>query len=160
MPDPDDTWNLSACKWHCPFWDKTHCPSLWVKSQHDVHEEILRALTADNALRTAEIQLRMQTALESKQAELATKEVELHAVIKEILEPTVKPRGFMHSQPSQPAAKVKSGWLNKMCALLGAIQTVDHERMESLVALCSSCILNGIQNCVSCTHVFSSYIVS
>ena len=61
-------------------------------------------------------------------------QIELQEVTKQILEPVPKMRGYMHVPPGAQPVKVKSGWMNNMVALLGAIHTADSERMELLVA--------------------------
>lgn len=125
--------DLSKVEWRCPFWEESACPSIFVYNIHTMHENSIRELNQES------VTLRLQhlATLKSKDEELARLSAELEAVKAEILTPTSKPRGYMHANPSQ----TKSGWFNKMVALLGAVQTGDHTRFEELTKMRLSYIL-------------------
>jgi hypothetical protein len=96
--------------------------NLYIKHQNAIRE-----------LQEESITLRAQHAqvLKHKDEELARSAAEVASVTSEVLSPTVKPRGYMHAKPSQ----TKSGWFNKMVAVLGAIQTSNHDRLGELVKM-------------------------
>lgn len=123
-------WFNGIVQWHCPFWQSDVCPSIWVCSNSDKHYAELQMCNAH--------QLALEGTIKSLQETLdrerVNAQIELQEVTKQILEPVSKMRGYMHVPPGAQPIKVKSGWMNKMVALLGAIQTADSERMELLVA--------------------------
>jgi hypothetical protein len=121
---------LPLVQWHCPFWQSDICPSMWVASNYEKHKQELNMCDE----RQRALEAAMQSLKEAAEAERVNAQVELQAVTKQILQPSVKSRGYMHVRPGAPAVQVKSGWMNKMVALLGAIQTADTDRMELLVA--------------------------
>jgi hypothetical protein len=124
--------DLSKIEWRCPWWETTAQPSIFVNSIYTLHQNAIRDLQQES------VTLRLQHSheLKSKDEEVARCAAELQSVTSEILSPTVKPRGYMHANPSQ----TKSGWFNKMVAVLGAIQTGNHARLEALVKLSLSCV--------------------
>jgi hypothetical protein len=103
---------------------------MWVASNYEKHNQELNMCDE----RQRALEAAMKSLKEAAEAERVNAQVELQAVTKEILQPPVKSRGYMHVRPGAPAVQVKSGWMNKMVALLGAIQTADTDRMELLVA--------------------------
>ncbi len=121
---------MPLVQWHCPFWQSDVCPSIWVCSNSDKHYAELQMCNAH--------QLALEGTIKSLQETLdrerVNAQIELQEVTKQILEPVSKMRGYMHVPPGAQPIKVKSGWMNKMVALLGAIHTADSERMELLVA--------------------------
>jgi hypothetical protein len=103
---------------------------MWVASNYEKHDQELNMCDE----RQRALEAAMKSLKEAAEAERVNAQVELQAVTKEILQPSVKSRGYMHVRPGALAVQVKSGWMNKMVALLGAIQTADTDRMELLVA--------------------------
>ena len=122
--------DLSKVEWRCPFWETSAQPGIFVNSLDTLHKSIVRELQDESVT----LRLQHSATLKSKDEEIARCVAELQAVSSEILIPTVKPRGYMHANPSQ----TKSGWFNKMVALLGALQTGNQARFEDLVKVCLS----------------------
>ena len=117
-------------EWRCPFWERSAQPIIWVNRVYTLHQNAIRELQEESVT----LRLQQSHTLKSKDEEIARCVAELQSVTSEILTPTLKPRGYMNANPSQ----TKSGWFNKMVALLGASQTGNHARFEELVKMCLS----------------------
>ena len=123
---------LSRLEWHCSYWEQDVQPSLWAKSIHSLREE------SDTKHADESITLREQheSVLKTKQVDFDTLNAAYESLQKEVLNPTVKPKGFMHTPIGQPPLKPKTGWFNKMLALIVALQTAETDMVERLIAEC------------------------
>ena len=123
---------LSRLEWHCPYWEQETQPSLWAKSIHSLREES-DTKHADKSITLCE---QHESILKSKQVEFDTLNAAYESLQKEFLDLTVKPKGFMHTPIGQPPLKPKTGWFNKMLALIVALQTAETDVVERLIAEC------------------------
>jgi hypothetical protein len=123
---------LNRLEWHCPYWEQEVQPSLWAKSIHSLREESATK-HADESITLRE---QHESVLKTKQVEFDTLNAAYESLQKEFLNPTVKPKGFMHRPIGQPPLKPKTGWFNKMLALIVALQTAETDVVERLIAEC------------------------
>jgi hypothetical protein len=77
---------------------------------------------------------RYESVLKAKQVEYDALNAAYESLQKEFLNPTVKPKGFMHVPIGQVPQKPKTGWFNKMLALIVALQTAETDVVERLIA--------------------------
>ena len=105
-------------------------PSMWAKSVHSLREE-KDTKHADDSVTLRE---QRDSILHSKQIEFDSLMAAYDSLKRELLNPTVKPKGFMRTPPGQPPSKPKSGWFNKMLALIVAAQTAETDVVKQLIA--------------------------
>ena len=123
---------LNRLEWHCPYWEQEIQPCLWAKSIHSLREESATK-HADESITLREL---YESVLKTKQVEYDTLNAAYESLQKEFLNPTVKPKGFMHVPIGQVPQKPKTGWFNKMLALIVALQTAETDVVERLIAEC------------------------
>ena len=123
---------LNRLEWHCPYWEQEVQPSLWAKSIHSLREESATK-HADESITLRE---QHESVLKTKQVDFDNLNAAYESLQKEFLNPTVKPKGFIHTPIGQPPLKPKTGWFNKMLALIVALQTAETDVVERLIAEC------------------------
>ena len=121
---------LDRLDWRCPVWDRDVNPSLWVKSVYTSLEEE-RSQQVSDSITLAD---QRQAALDIKQAELERVSAEYEELKGEMLLPKQKPKGFMRTPVGKSPSKPKTGWFNKMLALLSAFHSGDDKGVEELIS--------------------------
>ena len=121
---------LDKLDWRCPVWDRDVNPSMWVKSVYISLEEERLEQVADSITLVDQ----RQAALDLKQAELERVSAEYEELKGEVLLPKQKPKDFMRTPVGKTPAKAKTGWFNKMLALLSAFHPGEDKVVETLIA--------------------------
>jgi hypothetical protein len=130
---------------------------MWAKSIHSLREE------SDTKHADESITLREQheSILKTKQVEFDTLSAAYDSLNRELLNPTVKPKGFMRTPICQPPSTPKTGRFNKTSALIVALQTAETDVVEQLIADCFALKSQRVRYTIGCVRVcaFSVFVI-